>query len=106
MCFPCLLGLVVSGLLLGSGLLVVFEALLWRIQEAGGSQSHVGTPCGIQQQQHVEQTIHPWSHVLEQPTPEIADGRFAKVFPLKFPMGVANLRQSRLQSDYSFIDAV
>ena len=56
--------------------------------------------------QHVEETIHPWPQILEKPTPELADGRFAKAFPLKFPMGVADPRQPRLRSDYSFIDAV
>ena len=59
-----------------------------------------------QTSREVEETIHPWPTILEQPTSEIADGRFAKSFPLKFPMGVADPRQPRLRSDYSFIDAV
>ena len=57
-------------------------------------------------QKHIEETVHAWPRILEQPTPELADGRFVKAFPLKFPMGVADPRQSRLRSDYSFIDAV
>ena len=67
-----------------------------------------GPPENVQEstRQHVEETVHPWPRILEQPTPELADGRFAKAFPLKFPMGVADPRQPRLRSDYSFIDAV
>ena len=57
-------------------------------------------------QSQIEEAIHPWPTILEQPTPEVADGRFAKAFPLHFPMGVADPRQPRLRSDYSFIDAV
>ena len=57
-------------------------------------------------QKQVQDTVHPWPTILEQPTPELADGRFAKAFPLKFPIGVADPRQPRLRSDYSFIDAV
>ena len=67
-----------------------------------------GPPENVQEstRQHVQETVHPWPRILEQPTPELADGRFAKAFPLKFPMGVADPRQPRLRSDYSFIDAV
>ena len=55
---------------------------------------------------HVQENVFPWPTILEQPTPELADGRFCKAFPLHFPMGVADPRQPRLRSDYSFIDAV
>ena len=36
----------------------------------------------------IQETVHPWPTIHEKPVPELADGRFAKAFPLKFPMGV------------------
>ena len=57
-------------------------------------------------QQRVREEVFPWPQIQEQATPERADGRFAKSFPLKFPMGVADPWQPRLRSDFSFIDAV
>ena len=34
------------------------------------------------------------------------DGRFVKAFPVEFPMGVADLRQPRLRSDFSVAEWV
>ena len=67
-----------------------------------------GRPENVQDatRHHVADTVHPWPRILDQPTPELADGRFVKAFPLQFPMAVADPRQPRLRSDYSFIDAV
>ena len=57
-------------------------------------------------QERVREEVFPWPQIQEQAVPERADGRFAKSFPLKFPMGVADPWQPRLRSDFSFIDAV
>ena len=50
--------------------------------------------------------VYPWPTIGEHPTPERADGRLVKAFPLRFPMGVADLRQPRLRSDFHVVDAV
>ena len=42
---------------------------------------------------HVAKDVFAWPSVDETPTPERADGRFVKAFPLVFPMGVANMYQ-------------
>ena len=57
-------------------------------------------------QEHLQDTIFPWPRILEEPTPERADGRFVKAFPLEYPMGVADLQQPRLRSDFHVADAV
>ena len=67
-----------------------------------------------QQQKHVEDATHAhvgshafaWPQIQEQPSRERADGRFVKAFPLVFPMGVADLYQPRLRSDFHLVDAV
>ena len=56
--------------------------------------------------EHVKTHLHAWPRILEEPTRERADGRFVKAFPLVFPMGVADLYQPRLRSDFTTQDAV
>ena len=57
-------------------------------------------------QRSVTEHMFPWPRIEETPTPERADGRFVKSFPLRYPMGVADLRQPRLRSDFHVADAV
>ena len=57
-------------------------------------------------QQAVQEAIYAWPQIGELPVPEREDGRLVKAFPLRFPMGVADLRQARLRSDFHVMDAV
>ena len=50
------------------------------------------------------QRVLPWPQIQETPTPRFEDGRFCKSFPLHFPMGTADFRQSRLRSDFTAAD--
>ena len=50
------------------------------------------------------QRVLPWPQIQETPTPRFEDGRFCKSFPLHFPMGTADFRQSRLRSDFKAAD--
>ena len=56
--------------------------------------------------EHVKSHVFSWPQMQEQPTRERADGRFVNTFPLVFPMGVADLYQPRLRSDFTTQDAV
>ena len=44
---------------------------------------------------------YPWPPIGQQPTPQLDDGRFAKSFPIEFPMGQGDLHQPRLRGDFS-----
>ena len=55
---------------------------------------------------HVGAHAFAWPQILEQPSRERSDGRFVKAFPLIFPMGVADLYQPRLRSDFHVVEAV
>ena len=52
----------------------------------------------------VKEVIHPWPTIQEDPTPWSDDARFAKAFPLSFPMGTGDYRQPRLRSDFNALD--
>ena len=69
---------------------------------------HVSAPGTVPEETaaHVAKDVFAWPSVDEAPTPERADGRFVKAFPLVFPMGVADLYQPRLRSDFQVVDAV
>ena len=56
--------------------------------------------------EHVGAHAFAWPQILDHPTSGRADGRFVKAFPLVFPMGVADLYQPRLRSDFHVVDAV
>ena len=43
-------------------------------------------------------------HASKDTTPYFDDARFVKAFPLEFPMGVGDLRQPRLRSDFTSIE--
>ena len=49
----------------------------------------------------VEATVHAWPEVKEGPTKPLEDGRFVKSFPLEFPMGTGDLRQTCLRRDFT-----
>jgi hypothetical protein len=51
--------------------------------------------------QDLHDAVHPWPAIEAQPAEAWCDGRFVKAFPLEFPMGVADLHQERLRSDFS-----
>ena len=55
---------------------------------------------------HLRAHAFAWPQIYEEPSRERSDGRFVKAFPLVFPMGVADLYQPRLRSDFSVVDAV
>ena len=54
--------------------------------------------------EHLEDIILPWPTISKDPTPYFDDARFVKAFPLEFPMGVGDLRQPRLRSDFTSIE--
>ena len=56
--------------------------------------------------EHLGSHAFAWPQILEHATSGRADGRFVKAFPLVFPMGVADLYQPRLRSDFHVVDAV
>ena len=56
--------------------------------------------------EHLGTHAFAWPQILEHATSGRADGRFVKAFPLVFPMGVADLYQPRLRSDFHVVDAV
>jgi len=49
----------------------------------------------------VRDVVQPWPTIEAHPTDAWCDGRFVKAFPLEFPMGVADLHQERLRSDFT-----
>ena len=49
----------------------------------------------------VRDIVQPWPTIEAQPADAWCDGRFVKAFPLEFPMGVADLHQERLRSDFT-----
>ena len=76
----------------------------WR--STGAFQCPVKEAVEDQTRQRLEETVFPWPRIGEEPTSERDDGRLVKAFPLEFPMGVADLRQPRLRSDFHVADAV
>ena len=44
---------------------------------------------------------YPWPVVEKTPVAADEEGRFAKAFPLEFPMGVADLKQPQLREDFT-----
>ena len=48
-----------------------------------------------------ENAVHPWPAVDKTPVPAIEEGRFAKAYPLEFPMGTGDLKQPQLRQDYT-----
>ena len=65
-----------------------------------------GSGADEERREQVKTHLHAWPRILEEPTKERADGRFVKAFPLVFPMGVADLYQPRLRSDFTTQEAV
>ena len=65
-------------------------------------------PDSVQQEtvKAVVENVFPWPRILNEPTPERADGRFVKAFPLAFPMGVGDLYQTRVRNDFHEVDAI
>ena len=63
----------------------------------------------VPEQKSVNETLHtklsqevlPWPQTEMEPMGRYDEGRFVKSFPLRFPMGVGDLRQSGLRDDYS-----
>ena len=52
-------------------------------------------------QSELSQEVLPWPQIEKEPLSRYEEGRFVKSFPLQFPMGVGDLRQSSLRDDYS-----
>ena len=52
-------------------------------------------------QTEISQEVYPWPQIEKEPLSRFDEGRFVKSFPLQFPMGVGDLRQSCLRDDYS-----
>ena len=74
----------------------------WRgsttVQKAEGQNVLESMKC------RVEDVMHPWPTIQQDPTPWSDDARFAKAFPLSFPMGTGDFRQPRLRNDFSSLD--
>ena len=48
--------------------------------------------------------MYPWPMIQQDPTSWSDDARFAKSFPLSFPMGTGDYRQPRLRSDFNSLE--
>ena len=55
---------------------------------------------------HLRDHAFAWPQIHEERSRERSDGRFVTAFPLVFPMGVADLYQPRLRSDFTVVEAV
>ena len=72
-----------------------------------------GSTCVPQPERHLlsdtifdvcSQVVQPWPTIERDPTLPHEEGRFAKAFPLEFPMGTGDLRQPRLRDDFTAAD--
>ena len=52
----------------------------------------------------VSEMMYPWPTIQQDPTSWNDDARFAKSFPLSFPMGTGDFRQPRLRSDFNSLE--
>ena len=75
---------------------------VWR--SSGGVSSTQNASVKERLEEHLETVVYPWPEIKATPTPERADGRFAKAFPLTFPTGDGDLYQDRTRSDFSVED--
>ena len=55
-------------------------------------------------QAQVKDVMYAWPTIQQEPTSWNDDGRFAKAFPLSFPMGSGDFRQPRLRNDFTALD--
>ena len=51
-----------------------------------------------------EDVLLSWPEIEKEPIPIYEEGRFVKVFPREFPMGVGDLKQPCLRDDFSAAD--
>ena len=75
---------------------------VWR--SSGGVSNAQSASVKERLEEHLETVVYPWPEIKAAPTPERADGRFAKAFPLTFPTGDGDLYQERTRSDFSVED--
>merc|ERR1712115_395050 len=76
----------------------------WRSH--GAMSGLVAKDVETETHKHLQSHSFSWPQIQEEPSRERSDGRFVKAFPLVFPMGVADLYQPRLRSDFTIVDAV
>ena len=87
-----------------AGEIAVVRAYLTAWRGAGGLEA--GTEINVQQHLRdvAAQRVLAWPQISKDPIEEYADGRLVNTFPLTFPTGCGDLRQSRLRTDFSALD--